>query len=384
MKLVRLSGGLLCVALTSSVVRAGAPDDVAALAARIDQLIEAGHAENGAKAGAVGRRRRVRPPRLSRRGRTHPARRRDTPVPRRYVTRTSAASSSRNCSRGRNTSITSRTSGGRLAACRRTTISRCSSCRDRSRPGCDRNCATTSPTTRWCANCSPPRSLSTAAACQAHRRQTHRRRGLLPGQREQAGEPRRRHVAACFWASNWNAPSATITPSPAGAASSSGNTPPSSPASARSSRRPASSRRCSTIPASARSTSPTPTRPCRPASSTAQEPKWKAGTSTARRAGRLDDGRRQPLFRQGHRQSHVGPFLRHRHYRSGGRLRRGEPAQPSRTARRVGPGDGPAQVRSEVSHSRHHRQPGLSAHQPHDRLPARRTPGCSAACRSRG
>ncbi len=46
-------------------------------------------------------------------------------------------------------------------------------------------------------------------------------------------EPRRRHVAAVSSALSWNAPSATITRSPNGAASNSGNTPPSSPASAR-------------------------------------------------------------------------------------------------------------------------------------------------------
>jgi hypothetical protein len=45
----RLSVCLACVALTTSMVRAGPPDDVAELAARIDQLIENGCVENGIK-----------------------------------------------------------------------------------------------------------------------------------------------------------------------------------------------------------------------------------------------------------------------------------------------------------------------------------------------
>jgi hypothetical protein len=47
---IRLSAGLVCLALTTAVARAAPPpDDAAALAARIDRLIEAGYTENGIK-----------------------------------------------------------------------------------------------------------------------------------------------------------------------------------------------------------------------------------------------------------------------------------------------------------------------------------------------
>ena len=49
-----------------------------------------------------------------------------------------------------------------------------------------------------------------------------------------------------------------------------------------------------------------------------KQPAWKENVH-AHRVGRLVDLAGQPLFRQGHRQPHVGAFLRHRHHRSGGR-----------------------------------------------------------------
>ncbi len=75
-----------------------------------------------------------------------------------------------------------------------------------------------------------------------------------------------------------------------------------------------------------------------------KEPTWKAGADHARDAGRVADLGRQSVLRQGHRQPDVGAFLRPGHHRPRGRFRRGQPAEPSPTARRAGPGRGAASL----------------------------------------
>ncbi len=282
----RLAVGVMCLVLATSVAAAAAPpaDEVGALAARIDQLIETGYAEAKAKpapladdaefvrrvyldvAGRIPRVAEVhkflddKSPEQAPRPRGGFAPR--TPLRQPFhqcLARPAVAAEQQ--STGAVPGRTDRRLGASTAA-RQQTV-RPDGARAAHRAGGlqprHESCAT-GPTLA--------RSPSTRPTRASRRMSPH----PPPG---------------CSWASSSNALNATITPSRAGAASSSGNTPPSSPASARSSRRTASSRKSSTIPRNAKSRSPIATKPSRRTSSMARSrsgrvprppaPRWPSG-----------------------------------------------------------------------------------------------------------
>ena len=192
------------------------------------------------QAGRRGRRRRVHAPALPRPGRDHPAGVRGPRLPGRHGRGQAPAADRPPARRPRLRHPLHERLAGDLAAGRRRR-------RGQPRPaGQLRGVAArpararTPATTGWSGRSSPARPVANGRGATfgtvaiggptaARRRFAGR---VLPRQREQAGEAGRQHVAAVPAACGWSAPSATITPSRNGRGSSSGSTPPSSPATA--------------------------------------------------------------------------------------------------------------------------------------------------------